>query len=109
MKTATIDYNGKAYNIKQSFRALIEFEKITGRNAYEASTSITDSITILYAMLRVCNTDFILTHDEFLDGLDENPNALNQFNEYIIALAKDALELVKISETSKKKAVKPKH
>jgi len=87
MNQLTIKIEGKDLVIKQSFRALMEFERMTGRNAYEVNTSINDSVTFFYCILKGCNKGlFNYTFDDFLDILDQNPQILAQYNAYMIGL-----------------------
>lgn len=73
--------------IGQSFRSLMEFEKMTGKNSFSADASITDSLTVMYCMLKASNIGvFKYTFDEFLDILDENPDAIVDFNTYLTSL-----------------------
>ncbi len=90
MRQATITIGSQQYIVKQSHRALIAFERLTGRNAYETQPSVTDSMSMMWSMLTTCNREtFLFSFDEFLDLIDENPTALEDFNEYLIALARD--------------------
>lgn len=93
MKQLTITINGKELSVKQSFRSLMEFEKMTGRNAYEFNPGVTDSLTIFYCILKAANREtFDYSFDDFLGLLDENPKALEDFNEYVTKLAEENLK-----------------
>lgn len=88
MKKITVTINQKQLVVEQSFRSLMEFEKMTGKNAYEVNTSVTDSMTLFYCMLKAANREtFQLSFDEFLTYLDTHPETLDQFNSYIMSLA----------------------
>jgi hypothetical protein len=84
MKQITIKVGDNEYIIKQSFRSLMEFEKLTKKPASEMDLSVNDLITFLYCVLRACNKEtFKHNLDEFIDMLDENPDIINQFSNYL--------------------------
>lgn len=69
MKTITI--NGKEYKIKYTIRALFIFERITERS-FEIKTLL-DNYLFFYSMLLACNPSDVLSWDEFIDALDDDP------------------------------------
>lgn len=77
----TIKINGKDYNIKYTIRSLFIFEQITGKS-FEIKTLL-DNYVFFYSMLLACNTDDVLTWDEFIDALDEDPTILKQMNDVV--------------------------
>ena len=90
MEQITINLDGKDFILRQSFRALTEFEHLTGKNAYEVNASISDSLNIFYCMLKACNRNsFNYSYDEFIDLLDESPTQLATFNEFLMSLVKE--------------------
>jgi len=96
----TITLNGIEYVVKQSFRSLMKFEEMTKKSVSEMSTSIADLITLLYCILSSNNREtFKFTYDEFVDVIDESPDTINQFSQYLEAAAAD-----KATEPNKKKA-----
>ena len=98
MKQATVTIKDSEYNIKQSFRALMEFEKLTGKNAFEANTSVTDTLTMYYSLLLASNDAFVMSLNDFLACLDEDANILPQFHNYM----KSLIEPEKAVATKKK-------
>ena len=79
-KKITIEFNGKKYEVKLfSYRALFTFEELAGKPFSEAST-LRDNILYLYCLLS-SNQDFTYSFDEFLDILEDNPDALNKLSE----------------------------
>lgn len=77
----TIKINGKDYNIKYTIRSLFIFEQITGKS-FEIKTLL-DNYVFFYSMLLACNTDDVLTWDEFIDALDNDPTILKQMNDVV--------------------------
>ena len=76
-----IDYKGTGYELKYSFRALMIFENITNK-AFQPK-SLSDIITLFYSVLLSSSRQSI-DYNEFLDWLDENPEQLNNFSEFLI-------------------------
>jgi len=88
MNQKTITLAGQKLIIKQSFRSLLEFEQMTGKNAFEVTASIADSLKIFYCILKAANQEtFTLSFDEFLNALDNAPECMSEFNEYMFSLA----------------------
>lgn len=69
----------KTYKVKYGFKALMIYERIEG-SAFTPN-SLSNMITFFYSCLLASNSE--ITFDEFVDYLDENPNALNEFAEYL--------------------------
>lgn len=84
--------NEKELTLRQSFRALMKFEQITGKDAYQISTSITDTISLFWCMLSASNPDFDTTLDDFINLLDEQPDLLEHFNTYLLSLVDNTPE-----------------
>lgn len=85
MDTKTIKINEQEYIVKQSFRSLMEFEKITKKPAGEINVTINDMVTLLYCVLKSCNKEtFKYTLDEFIDVLDDNGEAITDFSNYLL-------------------------
>jgi len=104
MNQTKIILNDQEYILKQSFRGLMIFEKMTGKNAYQANTSMNDSLTMFYAMLQASNrTTFTMSFDEFLDQLDEFPEALSEYNSYLVSLYAESSEDIETAVADKKK------
>ena len=86
--TFTIEGKEITYTLKQSFRSLLEFEKRTGKSAFEANADLTDSIMFFYcAMLSSNPGSFTLSFDEFIDYLDSSPETFQTFQSYILSEA----------------------
>lgn len=94
----TIEINGKQYNIKYTIRALFIFEQISGKS-FKIETLL-DNYLFFYSMLLACNKDNVLTWDEFIDALDEDPTILKDMNDVVEAQQKQT-SLFNTDETDK--------
>lgn len=87
MITTEIIIGGTKFELKKSFRSLMEFEKMTGKNSFAPSTSITDTVTLFYCMMLAGNAGtFKMSFDEFLIELDNDDTIFAKFNEYLMTL-----------------------
>lgn len=75
-----IKIKGKNYNIKYTIRALFIFEQITGK-PFKIETLL-DNYIFFYSMILANNQDKaeILSWDNFLDALDNDPNLFTKIN-----------------------------
>lgn len=74
----TIKINGKDYKIKYTIRALFIFERITGK-AFMIQT-VLDNYVLFYSILLANNPDCVISWDEFIDALDNNPSLIDELN-----------------------------
>ncbi len=81
-----IEINGKQYNIKYTIRALFIFEQISGKSF--KLESLLDNYLLFYSMILACNKDNVLTWDEFIDAVDNDPQLLVKLNEAVEAQQK---------------------
>jgi len=96
MNPITIKINKEGFILKQSFRALLEFETRTGKSAFASSSNVTDSVMFFYCMLVASNPErFTMSHEEFLNCLDEDPSLFVKFNDYILTMAGAGVETAK--------------
>jgi spore coat polysaccharide biosynthesis protein SpsF (cytidylyltransferase family) len=80
-----IKIDGKEFLIKQSFRSLMEFEKMTKKPAPEMDVTVNDLITLFYCVLKAANKEtFDYSFENFIDVLDNNSEVLNEFSNYLI-------------------------
>lgn len=98
-----ITIKDKEIKLKKTFRSLIAFESATGK-AFAPKT-VTDSIMYFYCVIIASDQELELTYDEFMDWLDENPTALNEFTQWLIeqSQAEETLTKKKSVKTQKKK------
>lgn len=75
-----IKIKGKNYNIKYTIRALFIFEQITGK-PFKIETLL-DNYLFFYSMILANNQDKseILSWDDFIDALDNDPNLFGKIN-----------------------------
>ncbi len=57
------------------------YENITEKSF--SPQSMTDIITYFYCVILSSGKDYSLTFDEFIDYLDENPDAIKEFSEWL--------------------------
>ena len=73
----TITYNGAVLEYKSSHRALVDYEMLAGKDKVD---TYIDSLKLMHCIVKTQakrnKVPFNLEFDEFVDWLDENPNAL---------------------------------
>lgn len=77
-----ITINEKKITLKKTFRSLIAYESATGK-AFNPKT-VTDSIMYFYCVIISSALDLDLSFDNYLDWLDENPDTLKEFTEWLV-------------------------
>lgn len=70
--------NGKPYNVGFSFRAVRNYEQMTGESISECK-STWDNLIYFYCSLQGLNDDFTMSFDDFVDYLDQHPELLADF------------------------------
>lgn len=73
--------NNKEYKIKVTLRAMVIFEQIASK-PFEISNTL-DQFVYFYSLLLANNPECNMTFDDFLDSLDEDPNALMEFKKIL--------------------------
>ena len=76
--------NGKEIKLKYTFRALMIYEKIAGESF--TGKGISEILIYFYSTIIASNPDITLTFDNFIDWLDENPNAINDFSNWLASV-----------------------
>ena len=71
----------KEIELKYSIRSMIMYENMTEKTF--APTSLTDVITFMYCVVVSSAKDYSISFDEFIDYLDENQNAINEFGDWL--------------------------
>lgn len=71
----------KEYKVKYTLRALFIYEQITGK-VFSLQT-ITDEYLFFYCILAANNPEMNLTFDDLIDAIDEEPNIMIQFQEFM--------------------------
>lgn len=88
MDYIVIKINSIEFKLKKSFRGLMLFEEITGTSVTEMEENTSNMLKMFYCLLKGANKDsFNLSFDEFLTYLDDNESIVEDFNNYMIALA----------------------
>ncbi|MBR5012902.1 MAG: hypothetical protein IKY15_03070 [Clostridia bacterium] len=82
----TIEINGTEYNIKYTIRALFIFEQISGKS-FKLDTLL-DNYLLFYSMILACNKDNVLSWDDFIDAIDNDPQLLVKLNDAVEAQQK---------------------
>lgn len=81
--TMVIKIKGTDYNFKINIRGMMIFEEVR-KKTFEL-TNLTDTYVYMYCILTACNDNFVMTFDEFLDELDENPTLVLQMTNIIFS------------------------
>jgi hypothetical protein len=86
--------------IKETFRALLLFEEMTGIK-YKNDDKLGTQLKMMYCILKAVNrTTFKYSWDEFIDLLDRNQEAVENFIDYLKSIANP-------DDPDKKKVKKP--
>ena len=81
-KTMKVTFNGKEYEIKYSFRAYMIYENIMGKSF--SPQGLTDMIVFFYSSLLSVAKGDIIKYEDFLDWLDDNPDELSKFSNWLM-------------------------
>lgn len=81
-----IKIQDKEIELKKTFRSYVIYESITDK--IFAPKTMSDIITYFYSVVLASDKDINLTFDEFIDWLDENENALNDFEQWLTEISK---------------------
>lgn len=68
----------KTISLKYSFRALMIYENITQKSFNPKG--ISDVVIFFYSVVVATTKDTTLSFDDFLDWMDANPTAINDFS-----------------------------
>lgn len=77
MKKFTIKLADVEYIIKLSFRSLMTYEDLSGK-PYNQISSLKDTLIYMYSCI-ISSNDITITWDAFLDAIDEDQKALEEF------------------------------
>jgi len=89
-----ITIKDKEIELKYTLRSMIMYENMTEKTFNPES--LTDIITFMYCVVISSSKDYSLKFDEFIDLLDENPDIIKQFGDWISSTVNN-------TETFKKK------
>lgn len=76
--------NDKEITLKYTMRSMMIYEKIT--NESFNPKGITQILIYFYSTILASNRDTTLTFEEFMDWIDENPDAMPKFNEWLMSV-----------------------
>lgn len=76
-----IEINGKNYKLKYTIRSLFIWERITGKSF--KIENMLDNYLFFYSMILANNRDDILSWDDFIDALDEDPTLFKRMSDII--------------------------
>ena len=74
----------KEVSLKYSFRALMIYENITQKSFNPKG--ISDVVVFFYAIVVASSKDTTLSFDDFIDWLDDNPTAINDFSVWLTSV-----------------------
>jgi len=86
-----VEINNKEIELKYTFRAYMIFEQITDHSFM--GNNLSDFITFFYSVLMASDRELAIDFDNFIEWLDDNPDKLNEFTEWMIANTKKQSEL----------------
>lgn len=91
----------KEYKLKYTLRALFIYEQITGK-VFQLQT-LTDEYLFFYCVLAANNPEMNLTFDDLIDAIDEDPNIMVQFSDFMKQeLAKQNIFITNTTDDKKK-------
>ena len=99
---------GREIELKATFRAYIIFENITGKSFQQLST-LADVLTFFYATILGSAKTTDISFDDFLDFIDENPNVVTEFSEWMAgsnAVVEEASNSNVEKDDAKKKTIR---
>ena len=94
-----ITINNITIKLKKTFRSLIAYESAMGKTFNP--TTITESIMYFYCVIISSDSDIELSFDNFMDWLDNNPNSLKEFTQWLIEQNEIENKLTKKKSTKK--------
>ena len=98
-----MEINGKNYNLKYGLRPMFIFESMTDK-PFSIST-LFDTYIFFYCCIVADQNNPPLEFNDFLDFCDENPWAINEFNEFM-SLESKRKETIAPKKKERKKIVK---
>lgn len=76
-----ITLNKKKITLKYTLRAMMMYENMTQKSF--SPNTITDVITFMYCVVVASSKDYSITFDQFIDYIDEHPETMTKFAEWI--------------------------
>ena len=88
-----ININDKEITLKYSLRAMMMYENVTNKTLNPSG--ITEVVTFFYCVVLASSKDYSLSFEDFMDWLDENPDTLKEFGEWLQAIFTNTNKLKK--------------
>lgn len=91
--------------LKSTFRTYIIFENITGKSFQNVAT-LSDILCFMYATILASTKNAEISFDEFMDYIDENPNVVTEFSDWMMktnGIINEASNTLVDEDSSKKK------
>jgi hypothetical protein len=79
-----ITIKGNTVSLKYSFRALMIYENITQKSFNPKG--ISDVVVFFYSVVVASTKDTTLSFDDFIDWLDDNATAINDFSVWLTSV-----------------------
>ena len=79
-----IKIKGKDVTMRYSMRSMMIYEKVM--NASFNPKGLTEILAFFYCVILGSCKDINLTFDEFIDWIDENPEEMQNFNEWLMSV-----------------------
>lgn len=79
-----INIKGKEIELKYTFRTLMIYEKIMGGTFNPQG--LTEIIAYFYSTIMASDKNSTLSFDDFMDWIDENPQAIQEFSEWLMSV-----------------------
>lgn len=79
-----ITIQNKEIELKYSFRAMMIYEKIAGESFNPKG--LTEIMVYMYSIILASDRELTLSFDDFMNWIDENPNALNEFSMWLTSI-----------------------
>lgn len=76
-----IEINGKNYKLKYTIRSLFIWEQITGKSF--KIDNMLDNYLFFYSMILANNPDNILSWDDYINAMDEDPMLFKRMTDII--------------------------
>lgn len=77
----TIKIKDKEIELKYSIRSMLMYENITEKTF--SPQTMTDVITFMYCVIVSSSNDYSLKFDDFIEELDNNPEIIKDFSEWL--------------------------
>lgn len=102
-----VNLENKEIELKYGFRAMIVYEKIMDTSF--APKGLTEILVFFYSVIVASDkdNDINLTYDGFMDWLDENPEKVGEFSEWLNSVLTKQSQFKKESEEGEKKEGDP--